>query len=373
METTTINFTICYNVTPNSILSTPLPNAYLVASQDGTLGYIEKLALPHVLDSYKISYKGTGHEQLLEICQLLKPDVLAQKFQPKRRKASTLTDIMADPKSKPVVMQYVNRKLTTFYQILQKEHYPLCYDAQRREPILNSLLTREQEPLKPLISFQKTAEGIHYKFQLGIGEEILTPCKHTIINLHDQPAQLVIDRKWYTLEHVNAKKLNPFLTKETVFIPAKNTKLYFEKFISAILKKVEIEAEGFSIETSSVISSYSLELYYDFFLQKVACHILFNYQGVVFSSYETRKIATDINYETQDITLVQTKRALEAELEISQKLLQLGLTEESGKFFLEGTTTEDSYALVGWLAKNETTLKKEHFSIVPIELESKKK
>ncbi len=370
METPTANFIICYNVTPNPALSIPIPNAYLVAIEDNVLGYIEKLALSEVLDSYNIAYKETAHEQLLEICQLLKPESLAQKFQPKRKKVATLADIMKDAQLKPVVMQYVDRKLSAFYHILTTKNYPLCYNAQRREPIPNSLITRVQHQLEPLISFEKTNEGIHYKLQLGADDTIFKPYEHSIITLQDQPAQLLINRKWYTLKHLNAKKLTPFLTKETVFIPAKNTKLYFEKFISSILKKVAVQAEGFTIDVHNTIQNYSLELYYDFFLKKAACHVQFNYQDTLFSSYESRKTATEIRYLEDDIALNQIKRDPKAELEILQKLTQLGLKEESGKLYLEETST-DEYELVTWLSKNATQIKQLGFTIKPIKLDQK--
>ena len=63
----------------------------------------------------------------------------------------------------------------------------------------------------------------------------------------NEPSWITFDGKIYHIQHINGNKLKPFLQKKEVIIPNKNSIEYFNKFIKNVIKKVPIEADGFSV------------------------------------------------------------------------------------------------------------------------------
>ncbi|GAB3174305.1 DEAD/DEAH box helicase [Telluribacter humicola] len=61
----------------------------------------------------------------------------------------------------------------------------------------------------------------------------------------DEPAWLVVDEGLYHFaENVDGKKLKPFMTKKSIFVPRKVEDQYFRKFVTALIASYDVVAEG---------------------------------------------------------------------------------------------------------------------------------
>ena len=240
-------YCICYNLIDHNFKNIPpLPEAYIVSTEDGNLNYTEKNATKATLRSYGISIDHTDHQHLLTICDELKPTALEQRFQPKkRRKTVTLTELEKDSKINEVLLNFVHRKLNTFYQLLQKNQYPITLAAKRKEHLENFRLQVAENPIEPILQFTKTPEGIEYAFQLNFEGNIITPHKHSIQILLNEPSWITLDQTITQIKDLNANKLKPFRNKEKIIIEQKHVKTYLEKVIIPIIKNIEVEAQGF--------------------------------------------------------------------------------------------------------------------------------
>jgi hypothetical protein len=128
-----------------------------------------------------------------------------------------------------------------------------------RDILTNIKYKLQKRLLYPKLFFSKDEMGLTYSLQLDISSRIINPSETKITLLLNTPGWIVVDGVLYALEHINAKKLSPFLTKKTLIIPQKTAKAYFESFIKDVVKKVDIVAEGFQMITQNVLQTCIIE------------------------------------------------------------------------------------------------------------------
>ncbi|WP_108869722.1 DEAD/DEAH box helicase [Aquimarina aquimarini] len=358
------SFCICYNLVNHNLAQLPpVPEAYIVPVTEERLGYVEKQATPQTLESYKIPFRETPHEELLDICSSLKINTLEQQFSPaKRRKKPKLSELLQDSKIKEVILNYVSKKLATFYSIIIKNQYQICYNAQRKDPFQNHRLDIGDTVLGPILEFTKTEEGIEYAFSLKNKSTPIIPKDHNIQILLNAPSWIIVNKCIYQIESLNANKLKPFFDKEKITIAQKHVKIYLEKVIIPIIKNVDVITHGFDITTYQEITSYSLEVIQDFIQGIYVAKITFDYDTVSFDYNSAKKISSDVSFENDEIQIIQTKRNPEAEQEIIDLLLTKGLKTNSTLLF-ETSASNDPFEILEWLTTYKTQLEKDGFTI----------
>ena len=198
------SYHICYNLFTPEVSEIPcLPEAFVIATNNKGFSYIEKQATPEVLTGYAISFTDTPHEKLIQICDDLKPAALERRFKPtKKRKNLRLSELVLDPKTKAALLEYIHRKLITFYALVSKHQYRLCYHVQRKDPIEGFELTWSTNELLPILEFTKKSVGIEYSFSLKNKERILLPKDHGIVILLNDPAWIIIDKCIYQIKNL---------------------------------------------------------------------------------------------------------------------------------------------------------------------------
>ncbi|WP_459210728.1 DEAD/DEAH box helicase [Aquimarina rhabdastrellae] len=373
MQTAAPSFCICYNLTTVSFSSILIPVAQIVSLQElngkTTLGYIEKQALPEVLDSYNILYQNTSHQRLLGICQDLKTQALTLRFQPKgKRKIKTIEELMHLSDVAKMITNYIHRKLAIFYDVLYKEQYPLSLQALRKNPVEIKRVHYGKNPVEALLSFTKTDEGIDYSFFLKKEDKHLLPCKHDIKILLNDPAWIYMDQQLFSLDRLNANKLKPFLDKDTIHIQEKNTRIYFEKVITSVIKKVDVISKGFNIIKKNQIHAFTFKIEHDFISNTLIGDIIFDYGSGTFAYSETKNTISEIAFDEHNtLQLLQTQRNRSAETEIAKNLLELGLVQTPTHHFEVASTIEgDSFAILQWFNHHKNDLTKLGFALAPI-------
>ncbi|MBQ4818511.1 SNF2-related protein [Aquimarina sp. MMG016] len=356
---------ICYNIVEHTFSEIPrLPEAFIVSYRNNQLEYIEKQATAETLESFKLPYQETPHEQLLEICSVLRPTALEQRFQPKKkRKNLSLQELLKDPKIKEIILSFVTRKLTTFYNLVHQHQYPISYQAKRKEPVENFRLQINKIPLEPILQFTKTEEGIEYAFTLQHQEKEYIPSKNDIKILLNEPSWIILNQNLFQIQGLNANKLKPFLNKEKITIQQKHIKTYLEKVIVPVIKNIEVEANGFEIINNQNLISYSIEIVQDFIQNKYVAKIVFIYEHCSFDFNSHKTTTSDVFFENEDqIQIIQTKRNSELEQEIVNRLVTKGLT-LNHNLLLEIPETDDTFAIIDWVKTHNSKLKAEGFKI----------
>ncbi len=360
-------FCICYNLVSYSHIDLPsLPEAYIVATKEKRLGYIEKQAIPNTLESFNIAYQESPHEQLLDICNFLKPINLEQRFLPKKsRKKLKLSELVKDKKTKEIITAFINRKLALFYDLIYKNQYPLCYRADRKDPASVSQIHFSDTILAPLLTFKKTNEGIEYSFSLSDHKKEYIPSQNDITILLNDPAWIILNKKVYQINNINANKLKPFFTKEVITIAQKHIKTYVEKIIIPVIKNIDISAVGFDIEIKNNITDYTIEIIEDFITGNYVAKVIFEYDTAIFDHYSSKNTASHVHFDKgEQLQIIQTRRDTSAENKIIDLLTSKGLSLNDN--LLLATTTEDSFSIFQWYTNHKSQLFEEGFkSIIP--------
>lgn len=173
--------------------------------------------------------------------------------------------------------QYIDNKLGLFIDKVKAQEAFLCLNLERKIPVSERLLRFSHDKLKPGLFFSKTVTGINYTLDLR-AEEVYIPSQNKIRIITDNPGIIIIHDTVFTLQNINANKITPFLTKDKLFIPDKNVREFFDKFLRDVLLHADIETEGFEVEVYDRLDEATLKYVYDFMAGIWVLELGFRYQ-----------------------------------------------------------------------------------------------
>ncbi len=282
-----------------------LPTAYICnLDRNNRPAYIQALALPENIGSYGIMYKDTIHESLIELVNELRLSELEKSFNKNKNKPEKLISLFADLKVQKVIQGFIDKRMIKFLELVRDNNYLICHNLSRGTKANDLLLGFYSEQIRPLLLFSKTQTGIRYYLKLKIGEKLIRPMQHEVLLLTNSPGIICLDKIIMWLNDINSSKLKPFLTDESVFIPAKLVKSFFTQFIIDVMGKVDIESEGFEIKKSSTITGQTLIFIFDIFENKWVIDIRFEYDGFSFMASDSNRRKTKINFDNEDQIIV---------------------------------------------------------------------
>ncbi|MCB0689204.1 MAG: DEAD/DEAH box helicase [Saprospiraceae bacterium] len=344
---------IAYSLDFLESISIFLPSAYFVEEEeDGKLGYMIGRAVPENIDSYGFALSETPHESLLAICHQLTVGALEERYNNRRRKPISLSQLIEDPSAGNLIRQFVQRKMETFLERLMQHQLPVCLAIQRKVYLEDIRVYYRQQILKPHLWFQKRSEGIDYRLSLFLDDQLLTPHDHDIHILSDQPAYLVIDYQLFQLEAINGNKIKPFLKKKEIHIPSRMTKTYLQKFVMDVVNKVDIEADGFDVQQIDQIKSVQTSFTEDFIDDRFVLDLVFDYnETFFFGSDPTARRNRLLMDDSGNVTIRQIIRS-QNEISFISALENMGLhRNEARRFTLPGS--KEKYALIQWVIDNQ--------------------
>jgi len=369
------SFQFCFDISFEKKLNCYIPVAYII-EQTAEITYLDKKASPEVVQSFGIVLEdlNANTQKALSLCEGLKPEKVFKKFSKNTKSAKKIDDLLKDSKLEFGIRQFVKTSLDQFYTLVCQEDFPLSLNMGKEKDFRLSRIATTNSILETSLKFDKHQHGITYTFELIENETAFFPSEAKIEILLDEPSWIVVNRKLFHLQHINSKKISPFLTKKSIEIPSKLVKEYFEKFIKDMAKKVNVSGTGFEIVTHQQITSCSIDLVHDFFKNSYKFQLVFDYNGYVFESTKAKKTHTAIDLtDVENITLIQYKRS-EFEVHYADKLVELGLSKTvDGLFWLSPKDEKkDSYITIQWLIENQETLNSLGFSVDHLKIDSKK-
>ncbi len=150
-----------------------------------------------------------------------------------------------DPALREAILAYVDNYRKEIYRNIRGENFfimgsdgiPTWKEAQIVE-----------EPAKVYFHFNREEEKtIYYPIIKCNGEKVKFQFRNGLI-INDIPAVLLIDNLVYLFEdHVDGKKLRPFLQKSNIEIPRKIEDTYYSRFIVPLIANFNVYAQGFEI------------------------------------------------------------------------------------------------------------------------------
>lgn len=360
----TDRYTIVYNLTEIEV-GLFAPNAYIVQTDNtGEVTHIVQKAFKKTIPSFGLEITKT-RVRLFEIIERLNPKTLEEKFKIPRRRILPLKTLFEQVDLKNKIIKYVQSELDTFLNIIYEEKLLLCWDVEKKVLVKDVLIELADNQLVPKLDFQKLEDVVHYNLQFEDENGVWEIKSKDVVPLVNTPAWIFVDYKLYKVPHINGNMVKPFRKKETIKIPQRSVKTYFQKFILKQASKLDIEAEGFEIVKNNNLTSCQLELTRDIFSQDFGFNVKFRYDQTLFYWNEKRGKKTDLSFgEGEDIVIQQVIRNKELEEEYLWTLEDFGLESMPNNLFQLADNQQDNYSIIDWLRTNHLALKGEGFEIV---------
>lgn len=367
-------FQFCFDISFEKNLNAYIPTAYIVENTI-EIKYLDKKATKGVLESFGIDFENLdpNSKKILTICESLKPEFIFKKFGAKIKSAKTIADLQKDSKIDFAIRQHLQLHLSSFYDLIVKEQFPLSMNLGPEKDFYRSRVRIDSLDFEPQIQFEKHAEGITYTLSLKENETTFLPMNNNVDILLDEPGWLIIDKKLGRLKELNAKKLTPFLKKKSIEIPSKLVDDYFKNFIPEIAKKIDIEANGFEIELRDQIVSCTIQPVFDFFKNCYYLNLYFDYNGYIFDASKTKKTHSFVDFSVaNEPKIIQFKRSAD-ENSYAEKLNEIGLEKIKNELFGSNAEAENSdpYVNIQLIIDHKEKLESLGFTIENLKLESK--
>jgi superfamily II DNA or RNA helicase len=343
-----------------------LPSAFVVEiDKAGKLSYPLQRATIATIGAH-------GHEltpaltRLFDLIDTLTPKNLEARFKPPKAKAPTpLAQLLSDVATKPSVEKFIFSTLDAFLEEIVRDAWPLTLDLERKTHAQDVQIILATEPLVPHIAFNKTAESVEYRFQLGTDDEKWPIQSRNVRPLtNTDPAWLLVDHTLFRVPGINGNMVKPFRTKDVVIIPADKARVYFRQFVAKSAGRTRIEAEGFDVQTARELLATHLRPTENILEKAWYLQVVFSYAGAEFTHGERRDNITTVDFTTdgsEDIVVRKIVRDRVAEQEKVTLLLNTGLAAE-GKLF-KATNPGTLETLIEWLANHQATLEAAGFSL----------
>jgi SNF2 family DNA or RNA helicase len=246
------NYTIIYEIKKfEGTVKFFHPVAHIAILSPKGPSYIQKIATIEVIKSYDIVVSPTD-TKLLNIVEDLSIKSIETTFNKnKNSKSLGINQLFEDKTSMASIQSRVNKGMDLFFKTTKEQNIPVYLDVERKTHLDNCVLQHSNIPLFVKLFFQKTQTGINASLYLKLHDQFIKPSINKIELLVNKPNYLLMDRTIYFVENFDGKKLIPFQTKESVFIPEKLTSQYFNSVFKELLATADIEVQGFDYNINS--------------------------------------------------------------------------------------------------------------------------
>ena len=213
---------------------------------DGGLSLTHQRIFSHTAEEFSHCIDATD-TKLIKHCEEIEQDYVIKKFFKKTVRATEFFAKIWDDKSYDFVRPKIEKKLAEILKLLRgKEIF---------------VMSKEGWPVEKQIQFAEKPSTVLFHFRRSETETRYFPTIKYLDNRIDfmfkdaqvitnKPAYLLLEDTLYDFEQdLEGKKLQPFLNKRFISIPKSSEATYFEKFVSPLIEKYHVYAEGFTINT----------------------------------------------------------------------------------------------------------------------------
>jgi len=371
-KSTRTDYEVVYNLT-ELLPDLYLPEAFIVSrDRDGYLAHIQQKALPETIGSFDLELDPL-RRQLFELIETLQPKALEKRFNTSKKRPKSLEVLLEDRAIKQSVLKYVHRQLDILLVQVLRRYLPLTLEVERKVLVKDFLVTPQQEELEPLLAFERTASAIQYRLRLGHKGRAFRISEYEVLPVTNHPvAWIILDYKLFKVAHINGHMVKPFRQKDEVTIPRASVKTYFEKFITKVVSKVDIEAKGFEVICYDKLSGALLEPVKDLFNDRWVLALRMIYPNAEFNWSDKKDRRTTLDFNTDDIRILQVRRDEETEKSYIDKLSDFGLEQAEGSYFFPGEASDHPNFLLEWMSRHRPELEKAGFEVAQPEYEEKK-
>lgn len=342
--------------------------------------YLGYLIEPHVVQlstngSYSLSYKriftntigdfasalDDSDHQIIKLLDEIEQTHIIKAFNKKAIRPADFFGKIFDEKIYERIRPKIEQKLLTVLRQLKDK--PLFLMSKDGYPADQKIQIAD-EPTSILFHFRRNESETRYFPTLKYkGHRLDFMYKNAQVVVNTQAWLLLENTLYYFEQDIDGKKLSPFLNKRYISVPRATEKRYFETFVSGLIEKYHVYAEGFDIKTHKENAIPVIKLFYaatgESFLQ-----LSFIYGPYEFSAGTDLPVTVRLEHREDDDNYVfhRIKRSLLWEKKQGIYIEELGLHKKNllfGNYIVE----QDSTSLIDWLNTHQQTLLEKGFII----------
>jgi superfamily II DNA or RNA helicase len=257
------------------------------------------------------------------------------------------------------VIESSHRKII---DIVRKTDIPIYIrdSIKTRNLRISSRIMVSKSDADVIFNFQKEKDSgdLIYFIQVKSSEnEVIDLRSRFFATICNEPAIVVLDDRLFVFNDIDAKKLQPFITKDNIRVRAASYRTYLEKFVVNCVMKYEVHSVGLSIDEIVPVKRPILKLVYDLHMEPVL-NLSFRYESKTFYLTDlSRQKIVMIEERDDDVIIRWFQRNRSWENSIVEQLLSKGLKQRDvNNFYLESSPDADATDrlenMLQWISSN---------------------
>lgn len=309
--------------------------------------------------------------ELLKLIENYSDENLVKKFSKKNDKPNFFQN-MDEDLFQNHISPYIDKYIYRCILLLMKGKTRLFYKQVKYSSLYDEDIIR----INPVFSesvfhFYRNENGTRYRLKINHEGKPIELLHKTIRMVCTQPCCFVYLNQMFVFSQLSGKKITPFLTKESVWIPRQAEDKYYQTFVLNIIKESEVKAIGFEIIESNPPRKTILSLEQDLALRPVII-VKFRYDNSVYLADSVSNVFVSFEKKQDNFTFRKFVRNREWENEQLDFLKSLDLKYKNGFWNpKEDDESDGFYSPVLWLSKNRETLENNGYLIQQNKLEKK--
>lgn len=185
---------------------------------------------------------------LHQIAARLDPLQMVRKYGGKSKSIADFFQNLDESFFQKVILPGIWKETDRLVKFIEQYETPLYIG--RSWPVLHpeDKILVNQDTAELHLSFDRRDNETIYTLQLWYGDRQLNMQHPEFLVLSYEPCYFVTKKTLFRLDsNISGKLLKPFLTKNSISIPARAEHEYFRRFIKKVASRVNIEASGFEI------------------------------------------------------------------------------------------------------------------------------
>jgi SNF2 family DNA or RNA helicase len=358
---TTQPFLLVYSIVDDEYLGTLIEPHVVQINSNGQLTLTHQRLFSQTADTFDKGIDKTDYE-LIKLLDECGHEAIFKKFHDKTSKKKikafdwfkkVLTPDLVVKQIRP----YIERRIS---EILPRLSDRQVYVAGSNNNPAAQKVNMAEGHATVLFHFRRNTEGTRYFATIKHNDARVDFMKgHTRI-LCNIPAWVLVDDQLYHFEeHLEGRRLTPFLNKKFVEVKPESEEKYFRAFVVPLLERFDVYAEGFEIinEKHTAVPVLTLQLWD----QKAVLALNFSYGAHSFLYHSNKKVHVKLEKKGDHFIFRRIKRSIDWENRKRQKLEEAGLNIFEGSMFIlpEHSLTQT----VDWLNLHAETLKLQGFKL----------
>jgi len=315
--------------------------------------------------------------RLIKILDELDDDYLVKKFYVGGKKKMRTAEFFERNKNDDFLMSairsFIDERMNMVLNALRgKTIYKMGND---NNPTSQKIAV-SNEKATVLFHFRRDQEGTRYFPTIKYGDQRIEFMFKGASIICNTPAWMLLNDKLFDFaKDVDGKKLQPFLNKRFIQIAKSAEETYFTKFVTQLVEKYDVYAEGLEIITKPVVAHTVLKVQV-YEGEELSLKLTFNYGKSNFEYGTQHLVSVVVEKHGDNYTFIRFKRNNNWEEEQKKQIEDLGLIQLNGSYFsLKNTTiqvnahelikheTTNKYEFLEWLNENTETLRQQNILV----------